>query len=393
MAVLTKIGKESLDNLVAEISQNQKIPGFLFGATSVDEEIYLKPSGYNIVNDPKSGLIKEDSMFWLCGQSKMVVHLAALQLVERGKITLECPVSDYIPEFANLVVLDDQMADVPTYKPAKTIMRLKHILNFTSGLFYPMKGFRLDQQPEAYATPYNKDNPISQFLSIIKAIAHGWSSDIVGFLVEKVTGQSLENYLQDNIFKPLDIKASFYLTPDIKERLVDLTFRRGNNLEAWSDQSRIIERDPLKLACHMGGAGLYSSLKDFLTLLRHILKIMAGTASNSIISPGTVESIFEPALNDQSTKPLDRFLSMDPFTPTSGTQWTAGGFALSSSDLPGRRKKGSGFWFGWAHTFFLIDPTTEVATVFGTQIMPAADQEVFKAVAELEKALYAGLAA
>lgn len=187
---------------------------------------------------------------------------------------------------------------------------------------------------------------------------------------------------QDNIFKPLDIKASFYLTPDIKERLVDLTFRRGNNLEAWSDQSRIIERDPLKRnetllriirACTYqrvslssmphGWCGVVLIVEGFsysaapytkdhgyvnvvsvcYTLSSIGILPIAGTASNSIISPGTVESIFEPALNDQSTKPLDRFLSMDPFTPTSGTQWTAGGFALSSSDLPGRRKKGSGF--------------------------------------------------
>lgn len=95
--------------------------------------------------------------------------------------------------------------------------------------------------------------------------AHGWSSDIAGFLVEKITGQTLEDYLyepyhlmcktsltfeghyrQDNIFNPLNMEASFYLTPDIKDRLVDMTFRRENTLEAWSGQSRIMEQDPSK---------------------------------------------------------------------------------------------------------------------------------------------------
>ncbi|KAH9474868.1 carboxylate methylbutanoyltransferase mlcH [Psilocybe cubensis] len=365
MVVLTKTGKGAMDNLVAEISRNKRIPGFLFGATSATEEIYLKPSGYNIVNDPASGLINEDSTFALCGQGKIITHLAALQLVERGLVTLETPISDYIPEFADLVVLDDQLADVFTFKPAKTIMRLKHVLNFTSGMFYPLKGFSLAQQPEAYIAPYTKDDPISQFLSFIKGdlpgipllfepgenYVHGWSSDIAGFLVEKITGQTLEEYLQENIFKPLNMKASFYLTPDIKDRLVDMTFRRNDILEAWA----------------------------------------AGAATNPILTSKTVEQLFEPVLNEQGSKSLDRFLTMDPFTPATHTQWSVGGFALSGSDLPGRRKKGSGFWIGWAHTLFLIDPASGIATVFGAQIMPAGDREIFEVVAELEEALYAGL--
>lgn len=94
--------------------------------------------------------------------------LAALQLIERGQLSLDSPVSEYIPELANLVVLDDQMADVLTYKPAKTTMLVKHILNFTSGLFYPMKALSLDTQPEPYAAPHDKQNPVSKFLSIIQ---------------------------------------------------------------------------------------------------------------------------------------------------------------------------------------------------------------------------------
>lgn len=90
--------------------------------------------------------------------------------MDQGKLTLETPISEYLPEFANLVVIDDQMTDGWTYKPAKTVMRLKHVLSHSSGLFYPMKGFQPDQQSEAYAASHDKKDPIGHFLSVIKVI-------------------------------------------------------------------------------------------------------------------------------------------------------------------------------------------------------------------------------
>jgi CubicO group peptidase (beta-lactamase class C family) len=351
MVTLNPNGKEALDNLVAKVVQEQKIPGFVFGATSVDEEIYFKGGGYNVVNNPASGEVNEDSVFWICSQSKMIIHLAALKLVEQRRITFESPVSDYLPEFADLVIIDDQMADNLTYKPANTIMRLKHLLNFTSGLFYPLKGLRLDQQLVAYAAPHNKENPISEFISIIKGglpgipllfepgenFAYGWSSDILGFVVEKVSRQTLDEYLQENIFKPLVMKASFYLTPDIKANLVDLAYRRNGNMEAWANQSLLIEQDPTKVARHMGGVGLYASLKDYLNLLRHLLQINAGKATNPIVSAETVRSLFEPALNEEGTKSVKAFMSIDPFSPPdSSLQWSTA-MAVCTSDWPGRR--------------------------------------------------------
>lgn len=147
----------------------------------------------------------------------------------------------------------------------------------------------------------------------LPTVMYGFSSDILGFVVEKAIGQSLESYLyvfpffallnlewfcdteiklhsQEVIFRPLGMSASFYLTPDVKARLVDLTYRKNGNMEAWAGQSKLIEQDPTKGKCvffiqvafifipfsvrrHMGGVGLYASLRDYLTLLRHMLQI------------------------------------------------------------------------------------------------------------------------
>lgn len=94
--------------------------------------------------------------------------LAALKLIEEGKLELEHPVSDYFPEFANLVMIDDQMAPHWTYKPAQTVMTVKHLLHHTSGLFYPIRDIKFDQQMDAYAAPHDGDDPVSEFISLVK---------------------------------------------------------------------------------------------------------------------------------------------------------------------------------------------------------------------------------
>ncbi|KAH9474866.1 Acyltransferase calJ [Psilocybe cubensis] len=406
MAALTQSGRKALDSLTARVVGEAKIPGFVFGATSVDEEIYFTSGGYNAVGRPESGKINEDSVFMICSQTKLLVHLAALQLVEQGKITFESPISDYIPEFSDLVILDDQMADVWTYKPTKTVMRLKHILNFTSGLFYPFKGYKPDKQPDGYAAAHDKKNPVSHFVSVLKcglpgipllfepgtSFAYGWSSDILGFVVEIVTGQSLETYLAENILKPLSISGTFYPTPDVRKKMVDLAYRRDGKLEAWANQVPLPEQDPERIALHFGGGGLYMSMKDYLILLRHLLQIKAGKAKSPIVSQESMRGIFEPALNEEGSAMVSRFMSMDTNMPKdSKIQWgTAMG--LCETDWPGRRKKGTAFWWGWAHTFHFMDPATGVAAVFGTQLIPTGDHEVFKVVAEFEETFYAGLA-
>ncbi|PPQ86188.1 hypothetical protein CVT25_006931 [Psilocybe cyanescens] len=398
MALLSPSGKESLDQLIARIADEKKIPGFVFGVTSVDKEIYFNSAGYNVVNDPESGAVGPDSMFWICSQTKLVAHIAALQLIDQGKLSLESLVSDYIPELVNPVIVSDRVAENPSFTSAKTAMCIKHLLNFSSGLFYVPRMSNPTHLSGAYSEPHDQENPgnlpgIPLAFEPGESWAYGWSSDIVGFIVEKVSGQSLEQYFQENIFKPLDIKASFYLTPDIKEKLVDLSYRRNGNLEASAKQAEqvLIERDPTKVRLHLGGVGLYASLQGYLNLLRHLLQIKAGNAKNSILSPKAVQSLFKGALTESGVNNLSMLASaLDPNAPADPIQWSSG-LAICTTDWPGRRRQGSAFWGGWANLNYFVDPTTGVAAVFATQLVPPFDSHILKYFAELERTLYSGL--
>ncbi|KAJ3515361.1 hypothetical protein NLJ89_g1810 [Agrocybe chaxingu] len=377
MVQLSPSGKEALDAFIAKITQEQKFPSFIFGVTTIDDEIYLKTGGNKVVNDPNSGTIDEDAVWWICSQTKMIVHLAALQLIERGLLDPSTPVSTFFPALANPIILDDIAAKESTYHPAKEGIKVAHLLNFSSGLYYPdMKNIGAIL-PEAYTTTYGKEGGHDKFFEILKGsypavplkfepgtdFVYGFSSDVLGFVVEKVSGKTLDAYCKENIFVPLGMAASFYLTPELKERLVPLAYsdRQTGKFAPWADQLRLIERDPSKgiiphvlieaqgqqltnfepATCHMGGVGLYASLRDYLKFLRHLLQIHAGKAEEPILSRETIHQLFVPTLPVLGAQHINELFAMIQ-PPITGVQWgTASG--ICTKDWPNKRRAGSAF--------------------------------------------------
>jgi len=197
--------------------------------------------------------------------------------------------------------------------------------------------------------------------------------------------------------------TSFYLTPELKAKAINLAFRVNGELEPFVNQTKLIERDPsrgkhftafsllmfvhfnpslppffffccfAKVKLHFGGIGLYSSMKDYLTLLRHLLQIkgeeefhlhfltfmlhyvciIAGKPlPNAILSARTVQEIFTPTLPSSAVTSLDLFLSFFGVPP--GNQWGTA-LALRTEDQPESRKKGSAYCtFWWLDSFFHI---------------------------------------
>lgn len=96
------------------------------------------------------------------------LQLAALQLIEKGKIQRDTPVSTYIPAFENPIILDDITAKNPSFKPATNVVRVEHLLNFSSGLFYPINN-SIHEITTAYTAPYwEEEDPVGHFYNIIK---------------------------------------------------------------------------------------------------------------------------------------------------------------------------------------------------------------------------------
>ncbi|KAF8902601.1 beta-lactamase/transpeptidase-like protein [Gymnopilus junonius] len=334
-----------------------KVPGASYAVTSLDQELYYGEAGLKSFENPSAGKINDKSLFWICSQTKLVVTL-----IEAGKVSYETPVAGIIPELANPVVLDDVTSPTSGFKPARNTILVKHLLNHSSGLHYPPHG---KVTPDDLNPAYTSIAYEAGFPSVPLAFEpgtswmYGYSCDIIVFVAERVTGKSIQEYCKEHIFGPLGLtRMTFHLTPGLKEDLVHLTYRRKDGkLEKWADQ---LVPHPNLVEVILGGIGLYSTLKDYLAYF--------GIFSRSKRGVATIEK----------------------FTGWNDVSFGVG-LCLATADWPGRRKKGSGFWYGWAGTYYFIDPAAGIAVTYGTQVVPTCDVEVERLWEALERALYAGL--
>lgn len=254
--------------------------------------VYHKAFGHD--NFEKTKPLGTDNIFRIASQTKAVTSVAAMILYEEGKFLLDDPVSRYIPEFANQMVLDKFNATDTTYTtvPAKTPVTVRQLLTHTSGISYPQIG-----TTEANAI-YSKSGLLAgigvengRILGDdVKKIAklplmhqpgekftYGYNTDILGYLVEIWSGMNLDQFMQTRIFQPLGMKDTyFYLPPAKHDRLVSLYKEENKKLLASGDvinyNGRFISDYPkLPGTFYSGGGGLSSTTIDYAVFLQMLL--------------------------------------------------------------------------------------------------------------------------
>ncbi|KAF6748051.1 beta-lactamase [Ephemerocybe angulata] len=407
MVKLSDAGKKALDALVAETQAEKKIPGFGLAVTNLDEQLYVSTGGYKAYDDPSSGPVTPETLFWLCSMTKLITSIAGLQLVEQGKISFDEPIYKYIPEFKNAVVLEGT-----TQKPVTNHPTVGSLFSHSSGLSYfaflpdPIIGLSANYVFD-YSELGTRAAAHDKFLELTKGMfpgiplvnepgtfSYGFSCDILAMILEKVTGQSFIDYTEENIFNPIGIQTTFRLNADLNDKLMELSFRNADgSISRWDNQVELIPRYPKEVLFAIGGMGAYSTLPDYVTLLRHLLRIEAGKqVAVPVLKRETVKGMFKPQLSAQGAAPVDALLKMiDATNPNwDGTNFSTA-VALTTKDWPGLRKAGSGFWSGWAGTNFVMDPTTGIALVSGTQIVPTMDAGANELWNKMEAIVYANL--
>ncbi|RXW15665.1 hypothetical protein EST38_g10188 [Candolleomyces aberdarensis] len=408
MVKLSATGKKALDDLVTQFQAEKKLPGFGIAVTSVDRELYASAGGFRIHDDPTSGAVTPDSLFWICSMTKLITALAGLVLIEQGKLNFDDPVTKYLPQLKDLVVLEGLFTTpTPTPRPAQGVPTILHLLAHSSGSTYfaklPEPIYAL-QKGYTFEQTGGREQAQEEFLECIKegysgvplaadpgtSFSYGFSSDILGIIIEKVTGQSLADVCEQYIFKPIGIKATFRLTPELIAKLVELNFRNEDgSISRFEDRVPLIQRYPKEVLLALGGIGGYSTLPDYAALLRHLLRIEAGKdVPHPILKQETVKTLFKPQLTEAGAAALAAIVST--WITAGSVNWSTG-LALTTNDVPGKRKANSGFWGGWAGTLYVIDPTTGVAIVAGSQIVPTFDKGAVELFDKVEAIVYANL--
>ncbi len=197
-------------------------------ALVTDRRRVLYQGAFGVADVSTGRALTADAVFRIASMTKPITSAAAMQLIEQGRFGLDDPVEKYLPEFANLKVFESFDAATGAYRlrPASTPPTVRHILTHTSGLGYPFTSAILrDFKPQPGET-YPFGGPL--LFDPGERWHYGTSTDVVGKLVEKVSGQKLEDYFRQHIFAPLQMLDTSYNVPQDKAaRLVATQQRAG----------------------------------------------------------------------------------------------------------------------------------------------------------------------
>ena len=304
------ISSERLKQLDANINQWIK-EGQLNGATAIilrnGKIVYHKAFGFASENVP----MKTGNVFRIASMTKPIISVAAMILYEEGKFLLTDPISKFIPEFKNPVVLDKYNAADTTYTtvPAKREITMRDILSHTSGIGYSQIGsatsnaiYYKNKINGGIGTPYSTLKDVIPRLAKLPLFAqpgeefyYGLNTDVLGYLIEVISGMPLDKYLHQKIFQPLGMKDTYFFLPKEKQaRLVSL-YTQGNNKMSIQDSlislNGTFSRDFPKTTngtYFSGGAGLSSTAYDY-ALFGQMLLNGGELNGKRILSPATIQ--------------------------------------------------------------------------------------------------------
>ena len=379
-------GSATIDAALRAAVERNDVPGVVALVVSRDRVLYEGAFGVADV-DTKRPLAK-DALFRIASMTKPVTSLALMQLVEQGKISLDDPADKYLPELANLKVLESFDPATGDYKvrPAAKRPTVRHFLTHTSGLAYPFtSAIWRDFKPKA-GEVYPFGGPL--LVEPGERWHYSTSTDVVGRLVEVISGQKLEDYFRDHIFTPLKMYDTSYNVPAEKgARLVAAQQRAGERMEG-----DIVLQSPqpgLTIATPIGGGGLASTASDYGRFVRMLLNggqldgvRVAKAETIALMSRNQIGAIGVPALKSALPRSADFTFIAD------GRDKFGLGFLITSDQVAGKRSPGSLSWGGINNTSFWIDQKRGVAGVILMQYLPFADAKALAVHDAFERATY-----
>ena len=331
---------------------------------------------YGFANLDASVKMQENSIFRIASQTKAIVSVAVLQLVEQGRIRLDDPIEMYFPVFSGQKVYLKQ-ADTLVLVDRKRSITIRDLLTHQSGISsadeypYLQKEFvKFGLSNSGFQQYPSLSAEIAQIAKMPLAhqpgarFSYGLSTNVLGGLIELVTKQSLSTYLADNIFKPLGMEDTYFYLPNSKQnRLVEIYIKQDNNLKAVDRTIMPVDYPLLKNATYYSAiGGLVSTTKDYFLFLNHLLNPTMSKSTFRLLQPATVEQLLTNQLGEK-TFIFGGFPSLNQF-----------GLGVGLTSVKGqsinKASVGSYFWGGFFNTAFMVDPKRNLITLFYFQRTP-----------------------
>ena len=357
-----------LDDYVAE----GRLPGAVVAVLRDGAVVYEHATGFADVEAQHP--LAPDAIFRIASQTKAIVSVAVLMLQEDGALLISDPVGKYLPAFAETTVAEARADGGFEVVPAERPVTIRDLLTHTAGIGYGV-GPGGERWAEADITGWyfaHREEPVRATVDRMGLLpfqaqpgtqfVYGYNTDILGALVEEVSGETLDDFLRSRVFEPLDMRDThFYLPPGKGDRLATVynqaipgMLERAPDGPGMATQGEYVDGPRTSFS---GGAGLVSTARDYARFLQMMLD--GGTLGDArTLSPASVALMTTNHIGDL-------------FGP--GT-----GFGLGFSvrlDLGAAGEPGSLGDYGWGgayHSTYWVDPAERLVVVYFTQVVPAA---------------------
>lgn len=339
-------------------------------------------TGYSDIESRRP--IAENAIFRLYSMSKPITSVGILMLMEQGKLSLSDPVGKYLPEMADLRVWDGSAADPATTVAAARPVTIEDLLLHRSGLTYEFMGdtpvqrwYRENGVARATAVASTKPQiaPAATLDQLVERLgkapllhqpgarfSYGFSTTVLGAVIERVSRESLDTFLKARILDPLEMKDTTFVVSDAQApRLVTGYVATAAGLKAVDRPETSEYRDPQRL--RDGGGALAGTLEDY----RHFAEMLANRGEwrgHRLLKPDTIDAMYTPHLRTGGGDHLDAPFGYGVAIGDAGTEARGG--------LP----VGAGSWSGSANTYFFADPKHGLVAILMTnELTPGTFEE------------------
>jgi len=369
-----RIDKARIDKALATMVSDGRAAGVSALVWKDGREVYYGENG--LADREANRPMRRDTLVQIYSMTKPVTGVALMQLWEQGRFGLDDPLSRYLPQFATMLVQDGtDAAGKPIWRPASRAVTIRDVLRHTAGFAYG-DGASLAEKAFAKADPLALTNDLTEFgrriaqVPLIVDPGTEWrysaAVDVQALLVETLSGQKFEEYVQANILKPLGMKDTGWTQPDTALARFAATYLLGTDGKLTREDDKITRaRNFPKPAMTMGGAGLVAPIDDYMRFARMLLN--GGELDGArLLKPSTVRIM--------STDQLDRRVKERQWLPGKGNVGFGFDFAVRvgppKTAEENRGATGEFFWDGAATTLFWVDPANKLTAVFFVQTRP-----------------------
>lgn len=366
-------------------------PGVVAMATDRNGNFYEGAAGRRSLSGDAP--MTTDSVMAIFSTTKALTGTTLMQLVEEGQVRLDDPVKKYVPEIAEIQVLDGfDASGQPRLRAPKRDVTIDHLMLHTAGFSYEFFSHDDLKLRGAKGIP----SVVSSTYASIKTCllfdpgsqwGYGVNIDWVGKVVEAVRGKRLGEVMQERVLAPLGMSdTGFVMTPSMQARRAVIHDRAmDGKLTPLPD---LVLPQPPEM--DMGGHGLYSTVADYMKFIRMILNDGAGP-NGRVLKPETVEQMSRNGLGALKSggwiTSIPSLSNAGEFFPGLPKSW-AYTFQVNEEPTPSGRPAGSLMWAGLANLFYWIDRKNGIGGYWGSQILPFQDVSSYPGFVDFETTVY-----